>query len=144
MPYIKIWVHCVWTTYKRLLLLSDNIRPEVISHIKENARSKGIYIFTVNGYRDHLHAIISLGGKQNISDVMHSIKGESSFWINRNKLTRTKFRWQSDFYAVSVEADHLKNLLKYISNQEEHHKAQSTEEEINWLIEKYKLVLVKD
>jgi len=33
---------------------------------------------------------------------MQLIKGESSFWINKNKLTARKFEWQDEYFAVSV------------------------------------------
>lgn len=83
MSYIRIWVHCVWTTNRRIPYLKGDIREQVIFHILNNSREKNIYIDHINGYHEHLHALISLGGKQNISDIMQVIKGESSFWINK-------------------------------------------------------------
>jgi len=85
-----------------------------------------------------------MGGKQNISEIMQKIKGESSFWINRNRLTRVKFEWQDDFYAVSIGMDHLENLRKYIRNQVQHHSIAFFEDEINNLIEEYHLERILD
>lgn len=102
MSFVRIWVHCVWTTYKRTPYLKEEMRNDLIFHIQENALAKGIYIDHINGYEEHLHALISLASKQSISEVMQKVKGESSFWINKNKLTRIKFEWQDDFYAVSL------------------------------------------
>jgi len=144
MSSIKILVHCVWTTKNRIPFLRDQIRETVISHIRENAKQKGIFLDHINGYYEHLHALISMGGNQNISDIMRKIKGESSFWINKNKLTRLKFEWQDDFYAVSIGMDHLENLRKYIRNQMQHHGIASFEEEINNLIEEYHLERILD
>ena len=144
MSYLKIWVHCVWTTYKKTPYLKDEIRNEVIQHIRNNAKQKDIYIDHINGYYEHLHALISLGGRQNISEIMQKIKGESSFWINKNKLTRLKFQWQDDYYAVSIGMSQLDNLRKYIRGQEQHHKKVSCQEELNSLIEQYKLSKMKD
>ena len=56
MSYISIWLHCVWATKTRIPYLSDRIREDVISHIYQNARLKGIYIDQMNGYQEHLHA----------------------------------------------------------------------------------------
>lgn len=144
MSYIRIWVHCVWTTKNRIPYLTDNIRDKVITHILENAISKHIYIDQLNGSLQHLHALISLGGKQNTSDIMQQKKGESSHWINKNKLTRIRFEWQDDYYAVSIGMNQLENLREYICNQAKHHKRLSLEEELNKLIEEYKLVRIKD
>ncbi|HOP00095.1 MAG TPA: IS200/IS605 family transposase [Bacteroidales bacterium] len=144
MSFIKIWVHCVWTTKNRLPYLHDSIRYKVISHIRENAFNKGIDIDCINGFLNHLHVLISLGGRQNISDLMQKIKGESSYWINKNKLTRLRFEWQDDFYAVSVGAEHLDNLRNYIKNQEIHHKKVSLVDEVDKLIEEYNLTRIPD
>ena len=139
MSYIRIWVHCVWTTKNRIPFLSDKIRNKVIYHIRDNARGKGIYIDHINGYFEHLHALVSLGGKQDISDIMQLIKGESSFWINKNKLTKLRFEWQDDFYSVSIGMNRLDTLRQYIRNQVEHHKTISFKEEIEKIIKEYKL-----
>jgi len=144
MSYIRIWIHCVWTTNKRIPYLGDEIRDRVIFHIRENAESKGIYIDHINGYSEHLHALISLGGSQTVSEIMHRIKGESSFWINRNKLTRLKFGWQDDFYAVSLGMPQLDNLREYIRKQSQHHKVVRFQDELDLLITEYKLQRMRD
>ena len=135
MSYISIWLHCVWTTINHIPFLTDGIRSEVIAHIFENSKVKGIHLNQLNGYLDHLHALISLGGTQNIAEIMRNIKGESSFWINKNKLTSWKFEWQDDYYCVSVDYSHMKNLVRYIQNQESHHAKAKLEEELEILIE---------
>jgi REP element-mobilizing transposase RayT len=134
----------VWTTKDRVPYLRDQIRDEVISHIRENAKLKDIYVDHINGYNEHLHSIISLGGKQNISDIMQKIKGESSHWINKNKLTKFKFGWQDDFYSVSIGVSQLDNLREYIRNQVYHHQKVSFQDELDKIIEEYKLVRMKD
>jgi len=130
MSYIKILVHCVWTTKDRIPYLRNEIRDKVILHIRDNALKKGIYIDHISGYIQHLHALISLGGKQNVSDVMQFIKGESSYWINKNKLTRTRFEWQDDFYSVSIGIPQIENVRRYIRNQVGHHAAVSLDDEL--------------
>ena len=133
----------MWTTNRRIPYLRDEIRNEVILHIRNNAKLKGIYIDHINGYQEHLHALISLGGTQTISEIMQKIKGESSFWINKNKLTKLKFEWQDDFYSVSIGMPQLDSLRKYIRNQEQHHQRNSFEEELDALIEEYQLQRMK-
>ncbi len=144
MSYIKILVHCVWTTHNRTPYLKDEIRDKVIFHILDNSRAKNIYIDHINGYHEHLHALISLGGTQNISEIMHSIKGESSYWINKNKLTVNKFVWQDDFWAVSIGLPQVENLRTYIRNQEDHHRSATWEEELRKMVSEYDLVRIKD
>ena len=143
MSYIRIWLHCVWTTKNRFPYLEDEVRYQVIPHIAENAKAKSIYIDTINGHYQHLHALISMSGTQNISDIMHQIKGESSFWINKKHLTKLKFKWQDDFYCVSLGVPQLGDVRRYIQNQEGHHKIVSWEEEIDTLMKENQIQIMK-
>jgi len=134
MPYVNIWIHAVWSTKYRKNYLSQDIRKDVFSHIKLNALEKGINLDFINGYSDHTHALISLGKIQTIADIMQSIKGESSAWVNKNKLTTSHLIWQDDYYAASVCPTHIQNVRNYIRAQEIHHSNITWEEEIEILI----------
>ena len=129
MSYIKVWLHFVWSTKDRKPFLTDDIRQKVFQHIRENAREKGIFIDFINGYVEHAHCLISLGSDQTIEKIMQLIKGESSFWINKNNLCQTKFGWQEEYFAVSVSEANIASVRKYIANQEEHHKTKSFDDE---------------
>jgi REP element-mobilizing transposase RayT len=137
MPYIKIWIHAVWSTYKRQPFLKKEIRSDLFLHITDNAKKKGIHLDHINGFVDHVHCLISLDQDQNIATIMQLIKGESSFWLNRNSLTQSKFGWQEEYFAVSVGESQIERVRKYIQNQEEHHRKVTFQGEYNKFIEKY-------
>ena len=94
----------------------------MIRHILENARTKNINIDSINGYKEHLHCLISLAPDLSLAKVIQLIKGESSFWINKNKKTKYKFEWADEYYAASISKSHLKRVRHYIANQEEKHR----------------------
>ena len=129
MAYVKNWLHCVWGTKSRIPFLKNEIKKEVLDHIKENAKLKGIWIDIINGYSEHLHCLISLHPDQSLSDVMRLIKGESSFWINKNHITKHKFSWSVEYFAISVSDSHVPRVRSYIRNQEEHHRTKIFKEE---------------
>ena len=138
MSFTKIMLHCVWGTKSRMPFLLKDIRGQVIEHIRENAKSKGIFIDTINGHDDHLHAIISLGAKQNIADIMQLIKGEATFWINnKTTLVKQKFEWADEYFAVSVSESQLDKVRGYINNQEVHHQKITFQQEYDELMKKY-------
>jgi REP element-mobilizing transposase RayT len=92
MSWVRIWVHLVFSTKNKIPFLNSlDLRKKVFSHISENAREKGIWLDSVNGHKEHLHCLISLGREQTISKIAQLIKGESSFWINNNDLIPQKF-----------------------------------------------------
>lgn len=138
MSYVKIWVHLVFSTKNREPLLRKEIRYDVHRHIIENCKEKGIYLKAINGYIEHIHCLISLGKKQNMADVSQLIKGESSFWINQNKLTKQKFSWQDDYFAVSVSQSQVESVV----NQETHHSKKSFYDEVEDFMSKYGFELI--
>ena len=145
MSWVRIWIHLVFSTKNREPILnSKELRENVFNHIKDNAKAKSIWLDSVNGYQEHLHCLISLNKDQSISKIAQLIKGEASFWINKNRLTKNKFVWQDDYWAVSVSESHLNEIRKYIQQQEEHHKIKSFTEEVNDFINKYGWALLKN
>ena len=140
MPFIKIYVHLVFTTKNSYPFLdTPEKRKKVWKHIKENAVEKGIYIDAVNGYSQHCHCLVSLGSDQTIAQIAQLIKGESSFWINKNKITDKKFGWQSEYWAVSVSESIIPIVRNYIFRQEQHHSKKSYEDECREFEANYKM-----
>lgn len=138
MSWVRVWIHLVFSTKNREpYLLTKEIREKVFQHIKEYAKEKNIWLDSINGYQEHIHCLISLNKEQSISQVAQLLKGESSYWINKNKLIKTKFIWQDDYWAVSVSEGHLKNVRNYILKQEEHHKSKTFIEEVEEFMRKY-------
>jgi len=145
MPFIKVYIHFVWSTKNRYpFLKTKEMRLKVWSHIRENAKEKGIFIDFINGYNDHCHCLVSLGVDQTIQKVMQLLKGESSFWINKQGLLADlpsaeieKFEWQDEYFAVSVSESMLDIVRNYIKNQEEHHSKKTFQEEYDEFISKY-------
>ena len=139
MPFVKVYIHIVWSTKNRIPFLnSKDLRINVWKHIKQNANEKGIFIDVVNGYSDHCHCLISLSTNQTIEKVLQLIKGESSFWINKNNLTEEKFAWQDEYFAVSVSESMIEKVRNSIINQEKHHLTRSFSEDYEEFISKYK------
>ena len=129
MSFSKIMVHSVWGTKFRRPVLANGILSKVCNHIKENARKQKIFIDTINGHDDHLHCLAELNKKFSISKQMQLIKGESSHWVNTNRLLPRGFSWAEDYYAVSVREDDLDRVRAYINNQQEHHRKITFQEE---------------
>lgn len=117
--------------------MTDNIRKIIIDHIIQNSKSKGIYIKSINGQKEHIHCLLSLNPDKSLSEVIQLIKGESSYWINKQKLTRLKFEWAVEYFGTSVSENQIRTVINYINNQNEHHRKKMWEEEYNELIKEY-------
>ena len=112
------------------------VEPFVMSRHAEGA-PRSIKEPTPTQVAKHSHCLISLNKDQSISKVAQLIKGESSNWINRNKITKTKFYWQDDYWAASVSKVHIKEVRQYICEQAEHHKKITFAEEVENFMKKY-------
>lgn len=137
MPFIKIWIHLIFSTKNRAHIITKDLKPKLLAHIRENAESKNIYLDSVNCVSDHIHMLVSLKGEQSISKLTMLLKGESSYWVNNNKLTEMKLEWQDEFIAVSIGESALNKVRKYIADQEEHHRKKTFAEEYEEFIRVY-------
>ena len=144
MSYVTIWLHCVWSTKNRKISIPHKYRPHVLNHFREYAKQHGIVIDYINLHKDHVHLLVNLGKTQNVAGIVHRIKGESSFWLNKMKFFGYHFQWQDDYFAVSVSPSHVEGVRKYIARQDEHHRKMTWDEEMNWFLEECGFERVKD
>lgn len=127
MAYLKVWIHYIWTTkYKEPLIKPVLLHP-LIQHMYCYAKSKSVYIESINGYTDHMHALVRLNSTQTIAQTAQLLKGESARWLNNQAASNNQlfngilFEWQRSYYALSVGKAELKRIKRYIRNQELQH-----------------------
>ncbi|MBA3674825.1 MAG: IS200/IS605 family transposase, partial [Chitinophagaceae bacterium] len=107
-------IHYIWATKNRMPIITDELKWVLLSHIKENSIKKKIFIDALNCEKDHIHLLISLGTEQTIAKIAMLIKGESSFWVNKQKLIKQKFEWQDEYIALSVSESAVDKVRQYI------------------------------
>lgn len=143
MSFVKIWIHAVWTTKNREPILSSEGRKILFGHIHQNALEKEILMEVVGGHHNHVHCLFRVKNDQTIEKIMQLIKGESSFWFNKNMNPREKLNWQKEYFAVSIGESQVQTVKKYILNQENHHKKKTWEEEYQEFIKDYGFNILK-
>ncbi len=60
MPYSKVMLHCIWATKARAPIISKELKPLLLNHIKENSFNKEIHIDCLNCVEEHIHLLISV------------------------------------------------------------------------------------
>lgn len=60
---------------------------------------------------------------------MSAVKANSSKWINEQQFIKGKFQWQEGYGALSFAKSQRDIVIKYIMNQEEHHRTKTFKEE---------------
>jgi REP-associated tyrosine transposase len=137
--YTKVWVHYIWSTHNREKVFSQKIRKTVSSYIYEYAKEKNIFMRINHVNADHVHALIDLPTNLSVEDCIKLFKGASSHYINLEKLLGNKFSWGRGYGAFSVSESNVEKVVKYIKNQDEHHRVKSFTEEYELFIQKYGL-----
>ena len=140
---VKVWIHAIFATKDRASMIKDTFEAQLHTHIKEKLeRELDCKVRIINGTEDHVHLLFLLSPNFTLKDIFQNIKGESSHWINQSDFMNYKFAWQTGYGAFSVSESMVSEVEKYITNQKEHHKKMTYEEEIDLFITKYGLKII--
>ncbi|MCF8235626.1 MAG: IS200/IS605 family transposase [Bacteroidales bacterium] len=138
--HIKIWIHAILGTKNRTPLIKIDLEEKIYQLIRKEVDKTKCVLNIMNGTANHVHLLFLLHPDKNIREVIHQIKGGSSFQINQSGIMRPKFLWQVGLSAYSVSESGIKTLRKYIQNQREHHTKMTFEEEYQRFIELHGLL----
>ncbi|WP_223608042.1 IS200/IS605 family transposase [Chryseobacterium sp. OSA05B] len=137
--YTQIYIQIVFAVQGRQNLISKENREELhkfITGIVSNRNQKLLAVFAMP---DHVHILISISPSISISDLVRDIKAGSSKFINEKRWINGKFNWQEGYGAFSYSKSSVNPVVKYILNQEEHHKKKTFKEEYLNFMEKFEI-----
>jgi len=137
--YSQINIHIIYSVKHRENIITHNYRDSLFKYISGILKNDGHYSLAVNGYKDHVHIFFELNPKFAPADVVRLVKANSSKWINENHFVAGKFNWQEGYGAFSYSHSQRNEVIKYIMNQEKHHKQKTFREEYLALLEKYEI-----
>ncbi len=135
--YISLYVHAVFSTKKRLPLISEKIRDRLWAYMGGVARENNMKVLTIGGIENHVHLLLSLPATITIAKAVQLIKGSSSKWIHETFDNTNYFAWQEGYGAFSVNVSLVETTSRYIENQAEHHRHVSFEEEYIKFLKKH-------
>jgi len=127
--YTQIYIHLVFSPKNRQALIGKGWKNDLekyISGIVQNHKHKMLAIGTMP---DHIHIFIGYNVNHLIPNLVEEIKTSSNAWIKQNRLSQFHFEWQKGYGAFSHSRLQLDTIIKYILNQEMHHKKKSFKEE---------------
>ncbi|MEO5594249.1 MAG: IS200/IS605 family transposase [Chitinophagaceae bacterium] len=123
--YTQLHIQFVFAVKYRATLIQKEWKDELHKYITGIINSNGHKMLQINGMPDHIHILTGLRPAQSISSLVQNIKTESSKWIKEKKFCSSAFAWQEGYGAFSYSKSHVANVIRYIQNQEAHHKKQT-------------------
>jgi REP element-mobilizing transposase RayT len=102
----------------------------------QNRKAK---MLAVHCMPDHTHLFVGFKPSVLISDFIKEIKVESNEFIANKRWVRGKFNWQEGYAVFSYSHSQIDKVIKYILNQEHHHRKMTFRNEYHELLEKFQI-----
>lgn len=132
--HTNLLFHIVFSTQSHLPLITADIKVELFAYLGGLVKELKGKAIIVNGVADHIHMLILLPPSVSVSDAMRFVKANSSRWVKER--FGKKFAWQKGFGAFSVSRSAVDAVVKYIQDQEQHHKKFDLKTEFVSLLDK--------
>ena len=137
--FSQIYIQTVFAVSGRMSLITKAFQEELHKYITGIVTKQKQKLIRINSMPDHMHILIGLRPSMALSDLVRDIKSDSSDWINRKKLARECFSWQSGFGAFSYGHSQLDMIIRYIQNQEQHHLKKTFKHEYLSMLRKFEI-----
>ena len=137
--FTQIYLQFVFAVQDRLSLIRSEWKDELYKYITGIVQNNNHKLIAINGMPNHLHVFVGYKPHQLIPDLLQDIKGSSSTWINKKGFIQGKFGWQEGYGAFSYSHSQIDSVVKYIMNQEEHHKKKTFREEYIELLQRFNI-----
>ena len=135
--YSQLYVHFIFGVSGKKALIPSAHKDEIHKYICGIINNRKCHVYAINSMPDHTHILVSMKPDIAPSTLMRDVKAISSKFINEKKWAPIEFRWQTGFAAISHTHSQLSAVIRYIENQEEHHRKKSWKEEYVEILKKF-------
>ena len=123
--HLSLHFHVVFSTKDRHPFIADEWRNRLHEYL-------GGLVHTA----DHVHLLVGLHATHLLASFVQDIKQTSSRWIHET-IGVKNFAWQPGYAAFTVSVSNRDAVKEYISNQVEHHRTKTFQEEYVAFLQKH-------
>jgi REP element-mobilizing transposase RayT len=135
MSYVQLLIHAIVRTYKSEPTLPTDEKVKFLyQEMWGIIKNKGGYLYRINSMSDHVHLLFTMPPTIALSDYMKAVKASSSRIIKTVDGFEEFKAWGEGYAALSKSMEDKDNIVKYIINQQEHHKTVTFREEYDAFI----------
>jgi REP element-mobilizing transposase RayT len=135
--YTQLLYQIIFSTKNREKVLQKPGRPALFGYIAGILKNKKCHSYQINGVEDHLHIVTHIHPTVSVAGLVKDIKLASSKCIKRNRLFLDFNGWQTGYGAFTYAYQEKNQLVRYVINQEEHHKKVTFKEELIALLQEH-------
>jgi len=133
----RLLVHVVFSTKERRNLILPAIESNLHAYMGGICRNQESPALAIGGTENHVHLLISLSKNIALSDLILTLKKDTSRWIKTKGNAFADFNWQDGYGAFSIGESQVPAVTDYILDQKERHKTITFEDELIGLAERY-------
>lgn len=128
--YSQIFVQFIFAVKGREKVIREDKRDRLEKYITGIIQNKKQKLLAIYANPDHIHILVGYNNlNSTIPDLVRDVKSNSSKMINEENWFNGKFSWQEGYGAFSYSKSQIDSVVKYILNQDEHHKKRNFKEE---------------
>lgn len=136
--YTQLHIQFIFAVKYRIGLIQPIWQEQLHKYITGIFEKNSHKLLQINSMPDHIHIFIGHRPHQAISDIIQNVKTESSKWIKAEGFS-SDFAWQSGFGAFSYAKSQVPAVIRYIQNQQAHHKKQSFLDEYREFLTRFEI-----
>jgi REP element-mobilizing transposase RayT len=137
--YTQLHIQYVFAVKYRASLIHNTWKQRFQEYMTGIFKSHGHKMLQLNSMPDHIHVFIGMRPHQSLSAVIQNVKTESSKWIKGKKFCSAPFAWQEGYGAFSYSKSQVNDVIRYIQNQEAHHKKETFLDEYRRLLKAFEI-----
>ena len=120
--YTQLHIQFVFAVKYRAALIQKGWKEELHKYITGIFQANDHKMLQINSMPDHIHILIGMRPTQSVSALIQNVKAESTKWIKEKKFCSAAFAWQEGYGAFSYSKSHVPTVIRYIQNQDTHHR----------------------
>jgi putative transposase len=132
--YVQNGIHVVFSTKNRSKSISKEFQSRMWAYVAGICKNHEIFVHAVGGMEDHIHLLIQIPPSLSVAKAVLAIKSNSSRWAHEQG---QESAWQQGYAAFSVSSSNVPAVVRYLQNQESHHRRMTFDAELVALLKKH-------
>lgn len=137
--FSQLYLQFVFAVQHNLKLIPREHKEELHKYITGLVQKREAKMLAVHCMPDHAHIFVGFKPTIYIPDFVKEIKVQSNEFIVKKKWVGPRFAWQEGYGVFSYSRSHIDRVIKYILNQEKHHRKVTFRKEYIAILDKFEI-----